>query len=800
MKRSLGAGVFVGASNLAGQPVPRRGRAVALSRAFGSRRSEWCLQGLIAVIVIAYGVSTLLVHRPPSGYNTLWDGWVQNIASALPVIPVLLRARRSPELRWAWLAMAAGIMLYTMADLVYTYHDQNLKPIPSPAPSDAFYLSCNAAFIVGFAILTQSSFGRAHASMRLDGAIAGLAIAAVAGVIWFEPMLELSGRPFQAAVDLAYPVCALVLIVLLVAGLAPHRYRPDWTTVLLMTGVAWSVAGSVIFLNQSADGTYVAGTLLGDTWLMSFFFIGLAASVRGRRRSAGRYAPVSRQAGVAVVPVVFGVVSLGVLATSFYRHDASVVVTLAIAALGLVICRMAMTLREVRQSTANHQDARTDYLTGLPNRRAFLERLESTFFSEQRAAGHAGVLLVDLDGFKEVNDALGHTAGDELLCVVAKRFEQRLGNRGVLARIGGDEYACACPVTGEEDLVAIARDLSQALSDPCVLDGMSVRVGASIGVAVSRPGAKINGELLRCADVAMYEAKRNQSGVAAYRAEADPNSRERLALIDALRDALGAKALVLHYQPTLDIRTGTISGVEALVRWQHPSLGLLYPDSFIPLAEQNGLMPQLSRAVLAMAVTQAARLDRAGHRLGMSVNISRYDLVDEDLAGYVDGVLTSHGFPPDRLTLEVTESALGGDPDRAERCVLQLRARGLRVSIDDFGVGYSSMSQLLGLAIDELKIDKSFTLRLTSDPRAQAIVRSTIELARALSLTLVAEGIETEEVLHSLQSLGADIGQGYLISRPLTSDQLDEYLAHPDRVGRLVLPEPRLLLTAGKVS
>jgi diguanylate cyclase len=748
------------------------------------------LQGLIVVMVIAYGVSTLVVHRPPSGYNTFWDGWVENIASVLPAIPLLLRARRSRELRWAWLAMAAGVILYTMADLVYLFHDENLKPIPSPAPSDAFFLSCNAAFIVGFAILTQSSFGRVHASVRLDGAIAGLAIAAVAGVIWFEPMLDLSGRPFQAAVDLAYPVCALVLLVLLVAGLAPHRYRPNWTTVLLMIGVAWSVVGSVIFLKESAAGTYVAGTLLEETWLLSFFFIGLAASVRDRRRSGGRRAPVSLPAGIAVVPVVFGVVSLGVLATSLYRHDSSVVVTFAIAALGLVICRMAMTLREVRHSTANHQDARTDYLTGLPNRRAFLERLESTLFSEQRATGYAGVLLVDLDGFKEVNDALGHTAGDELLCVVAKRFEQRLGNRGVLARIGGDEYACACPVTGEEDLVAIARDLSQALSDPCVLDGMSVRVGASIGVAVSRPGAKTNGELLRCADVAMYEAKRTQSGVAAYRAEADPNSRERLALIDALRDALGAQALILHYQPTLDMRTGTISGVEALVRWQHPSLGLLYPDSFIPLAEQNGLMPQLTRAVLGMAVTQAARLDRAGHRIGMSVNISRYDLVDEDLAGYVDDLLALHGFPPDRLTLEVTESALGGDPDRAGRCVLKLRARGLRVSIDDFGVGYSSMSQLLGLAIDELKIDKSFTLRLTSDPRAEAIVRSTIELARALSLTLVAEGIETEEVLHSIRSLGADIGQGYLISRPLTSDQLDEYLAHPDRLDRLVLPEP----------
>src|SRR5580658_7337303 len=472
-------------------------------KALGSIRSEWRLQAVIAAIMVAYGVSTLVVHRPSTGYNTFWDGWVENIASVLPVIPLLLRARRSSELRWAWLSMAAGVMLWTLANLVYTYHDQNLRPIPSPAPSDAFFLSCNVAFIVGFAILTQASFGRVHASVRLDGAIAGLAIAAVAGVVWFEPVLHVSGRPFQAAVDLAYPVCALVLLVLLVAGLAPHRYRPNWTTALLMTGVASSVVGSVIFLNQSASGTYVAGTLLGETWLLCFFFIGLAGSVRDRRRSGGARASVSSPAGIAVVPVVFGAVSLGVLATSIYRHDTPVVLILATSALGLVICRMAITLREVRQSMANHQDARTDYLTGLPNRRAFLERLGSRLSSKPDAGGGTGVLLVDLDGFKEVNDALGHTAGDELLCVVAKRFERRLGDRGVLARLGGDEYACACPVADEGDLVAIARDLAETLSDPCVLDGVSVRVGASIGVALSHPDARANGELLRRADVAM---------------------------------------------------------------------------------------------------------------------------------------------------------------------------------------------------------------------------------------------------------------------------------------------------------
>ena len=287
-----------------------------------------------------------------------------------------------------------------------------------------------------------------------------------------------------------------------------------------------------------------------------------------------------------------------------------------------------------------------------------------------------------------------------------------------------------------------------------------------------------------------------QSGVSAYRAGTDPNSRDRLALLDALRDAINNGELVLYYQPTLDMRTATVRGVEALVRWPHPTLGLLYPDSFIPLAERNGLMPQLTRAVLEMAVAEAARLDRAGRRIQMSVNISRHDLVDEDLAGYVDHVLARHEVAHDRLTLEITESALGGDPERAERCVAQLRARGLRVSIDDYGVGYSSMSQLLGLAIDELKIDKSFIIGPNSDPRAQAIVRSAIELARALDVTVVAEGVETEEVLRSLQSIGADIGQGYVIARPLTSGQLDDYLAQQGPARR---PPPDLKSATVKV-
>jgi diguanylate cyclase (GGDEF)-like protein len=760
--------------------LPERGAGQQSALSLSPR--EWCLQGTILAGVIAYAISTFVVHRPPSGYNTIWDGWIYNIIQMLPVIVVLMRVRRSPALRSAWLAMAIGITLIVLGDLVYTYHDQNLKPIPEPAPSDAVYLLAYATLIVGIALLTQSSFGRVHVSVRLDGAIAGLATGALAGMIWFDPLLHASGRPLETAVYLAYPSCDLALIVLLAAGLAPHRYRPNRSTVLLMTGVAWFVVGDVITLTRVADNTYVAGTPLDACWPIGLFFVGLAASMRDRRRSGRSRAPVSSPAGISVVPVMFAAVSLAVLIASLVRHDSPAVLAIAIAALALVIVRMWMTLGEVRLSVANYQDARTDYLTGLPNRRAFLERLEAACSCGEGHDVDAGVLLVDLKDFKEINDALGPTAGDDLLCVVAKRIEHRLGERGIVARVGGDEFAFACRGHCEEELVAVGHEISEVLSDPCVVDGTSVRMGASVGAAVSQPEGSGADELLRRADVARYEAKHTQSAVSVYRAEIDPSSRDSLVLLDALRDAIDSRTLVLHYQPTVNMRTGAVYGVEALVRWQHPIRGMLYPDRFIPLAERNGLMPQLTHAVLDLAVAQAAQLDQAGQRINMSVNISRYDLVNEDLPDYVDNLLAAYEFPHCRLTLEITESALGGDADRVEDCVRRLRARGLRISIDDFGVGYSSISQLLRLALDELKIDQSFVFRLTSDPHAKAIVAAVIEVARSLDITTVAEGIENEEIFRLLQTMGADIGQGYLIARPLTPERLDEFLAQPNQI------------------
>ena len=754
----------------------------------------WQLIG--GVLVVAYGLSTFLVKRPLDGYSSVWDGWVYNIASLVPIVPVLLGARRRPTLRWAWIALAGGIALNAAGNLDYLFYDQNLHPIPNPASSSVPFLLSYVGFILCVAIMTQRSFGRLFSSVRLDGAITGLTVAAVAAALWFDPVLKVSGRPLQVAVEMAFPLLDLVLLVLLVAGLAPQRYRPTWPVALLMVGVIWFVFGDVIFLNQSASNSYVQGTPLDETWILGIFLMGLAAGVQDDRRSQARRGPVESPTGVQLVPIVFGIVSVGVLAYSRFYHVPTIAPAMAMVALVLVILRMALTFRELKHAAENFRAARTDELTGLPNRRAFQEAVESKFRSV-RSHEHVGVLLIDLDGFKEVNDSLGHHAGDELLRVIAKRFHGQIADLGALARVGGDEFACVLAVTSEDELVDVARELITTLTATVALDGVTVRVGASIGVAISPQHGATHDELLRCADVAMYEAKRLQSSVCRYNPEDDPNSRQRLALIHELRTAIDERALTLHYQPTLDIHTAEVSGVEALVRWQHPTRGLLYPEHFVPLAERVGLIPQLTRAVLEQAIAESARLARAGHNLRMSVNISRFDLVDETLPAYIDQLLALHDVPHDQMTLEITESCLSDDPARSKRSIQKLRAHGIRISIDDFGVGYSSMSQLLELPIDELKIDKSFALALESDERAQAIISSAVELARALELVIVVEGVEIPKTLPLLQRLGVDVAQGFHISYPLTEKHLDEFLTESTHKHGLKPEAPVPLVAAG---
>jgi diguanylate cyclase (GGDEF)-like protein len=753
------------------------------------RRTRWgvprpllshdeAVQLLIAGLLLAFLTSTILAPRR-GGLSTLWDGVVYTSASLLPFIPIARRIRRSSAQRSAWLALALAVLLNWSAVVLVVLRMQFALAPELPRWAGAAHSVAAFALLAGVGLLTQSSLRRVPASQRLDGLVGGLAAASVIAMMAFRTMLGSPGGVFVTISRVVNPACDLLLCALVVAGVVSSRHRPNWPTILVMAGAGAWVGGDVALWHLGGASGVIGGTPLAASWLAGLWAVSLGASVADRRqerdrRRSGRTAP-----WVALVPVVGGAVALSVVAATL-REDRwpPIVSFLGLAALAVTVVRMWSSLREENHLVATaSRDARTDPLTGLPNRRSIFEQIESQLHATPPVA--TGVILIDLDGFKEVNDSLGHLAGDELLDIIGERFASAVGAQGVFGRLGGDEFAMVASSASSERLIELARDLRATLAEPCALDGISVHVGASMGIAVAASAESTSVELLRSADVAMYEAKRTRSGIEVYRASADANSREQLELLADLRRAIDSRELRLHYQPTLDMPSGRITGVEALARWPHATLGTVYPETFIPMTERAGLMPQLTRAVLAKAITETASLHRAGHRLRLSVNISRYDLLDSELPGYISDLLRFHAFPANYLTIEITETSLGTDPDRAAKCIQQLRSRGVRVSIDDYGVGYSSMSQLLELVIDEIKIDKSFVTGLCSDSRAEAIVRSAVGVARALGVSLVTEGIETEDVLQALRHIGADIGQGYFISKPLPYDELCAFLESP---------------------
>ena len=418
-----------------------------------------------------------------------------------------------------------------------------------------------------------------------------------------------------------------------------------------------------------------------------------------------------------------------------------------------------------------------DPLTGLANRALLADRTEAALDAATRSGATTALLLVDLDRFKEINDTFGHKYGDQLLTLIGRRFAAAVGDGDTVARIGGDEFAVLLPDV--EDLAAattIAANLQQALETSFKVEGVELEVDASIGIVLSGEHGTDAATLLQHADVAMYVAKSRNVGIFAYSKEIDEYSPERLALLGDLRRALEMHEIVLHYQPKVSVASGEVVGVEALARWQHPTRGLLFPDSFIAAAEHTGLIGPFTSYVLDAALTQARIWADKGLPMSVAVNLSGHNLLDEHLPTEVAELLATHGVPASLLELEVTESAIMLDPLRARRLLQNLSDLGIRLSIDDFGAGYTSLSQLKTLPIDELKIDRSFVMTMSSDARDALIVRSVVELGQNLGLNIVAEGVETAEALATLRGFGCDIAQGYFIARPAPVESFDAWL------------------------
>jgi diguanylate cyclase (GGDEF)-like protein len=419
-----------------------------------------------------------------------------------------------------------------------------------------------------------------------------------------------------------------------------------------------------------------------------------------------------------------------------------------------------------------------DGLTDLPNRALLYRRIQRAIGSAGRGAGLAALLLIDLDRFKEVNDTLGHDHGDALLVEVAGRLRGALRRGDTLARLGGDEFAVLlCDLPDRAAVAELAGRLHDALRRPLSLNGVAVELEASIGAALCPDHGRDVNTLFQRADVAMYDAKRSKAAVATYNPERDPYSADRLGLLAELRRALAGDELVLHYQPKVAVAGGAVTGVEALVRWQHPERGLLSPAEFVPLAERTGTVSDLTRWVLDAALAQCRRWRDAGIDLPVAINLAAANIVDPTLPDAVAAALARHGVPGNRLECEISEDTVMSDPASAMDVLGRLREMGLRLSLDDFGTGHSSLAYLKRLPLDEVKIDRSFVLGMIVDENDAVIVRSTIDLARNLGLDVVAEGVESEAILRGLGALHCDVAQGFHLSRPLPAAELEAWLA-----------------------
>ena len=427
---------------------------------------------------------------------------------------------------------------------------------------------------------------------------------------------------------------------------------------------------------------------------------------------------------------------------------------------------------EQRMREIEHQ-ALHDALTDLPNRTLFHDRVEQALRAARRAGGGVCVMLIDLDRFKEVNDTLGHASGDVLLQEVARRLRAPVRECDTVARLGGDEFGVlATGVATPTEAIVLADKLREALAEPIAVGGLALEVESSIGIAIAPEHGLDVETLIRHADVSMYVSKRTHSP-AVYTPETDHHSRVRLTLVADLRRALEREELVVYYQPQACATTGAVRTMEALVRWEHPVHGLLTPDQFVPVAEQTGLIRPLTLYMLDAALRQCAAWRSAGYDLAVAVNVTGRDLLDLHFPDQVAAAIARAGVAPDALELEITESTIMTDAARARSVLVQLSELGVRLAIDDFGSGHSSLGYLKRLPIDVLKIDRSFVMNMADGSDDAVIVRSTIDLGHNLGLEVVAEGVETEEALAQLMELGCDSVQGYFLGRPQPTDAVE---------------------------
>jgi diguanylate cyclase (GGDEF)-like protein len=687
---------------------------------------------------------------------------VYNLSVAFVVAATWSLPKGHPH-RKIWLVIAFSECMPLAGELIVTGYYGGYEQLPFPSIADAFFM---AFYPISFASLVALclvySKGLRARTVALDTLITALTVFAYLLWLVFDRVIgsvdgSLATR-FLILLPPAFDMLMVVVIVIFMVIVQRSERRP-WMVLLLAALSLRTLADTAYYLG-TARGTYDSGSLVDIAWPAAATCFAYGSLSSTHRRIA---AEANRSWLQLTIPSLLGASSLGLLIIDRTAGGVPTLsVALAVATVVLVGLRNVSAYRELQHLATARKDLRTDELTNIGNRRLVNEILSKQVSADQPF----GVVIIDLDRFKEVNDSLGHATGDELLRLVAERLRAHVGLNGSVARLAGDEF---CAIAPSGDMTNLFLDqLHSELVRPYIVRNELLHIGASMGAAYFPTNATTATDVLARSDHAMYRAKVNRLPWVCYDGDLDLPERDRLALNEGLRASIAGGLVVPHYQAKIDLLSNELVGFEALARWDHPEHGLIPPSRFLPIAERAGLMVPLTISIMKAVANDIRRADElGGQQVTVAINIDVQALASPQLPNEVKQILSEAGVDPSRIIFEVTESSIMADRELSISTLNRLRHLGCAISIDDYGTGYSSLAYLRDLPVTELKLDRTFAERI-DDPVTKAIVRSTVALADELGLSLVAEGIESAQAARAVRKLGCQIGQGYFFHRPTT--------------------------------
>lgn len=714
---------------------------------------------LLVWVTVPVFIASTLIGQAGIASDTL--AAVAPLMLCILIARVLVSAVARPRQRASLAALALGLLLWMVASIVVTT-TRSTGTVQLPLSAVEWLFLCSYMGFAAFAFLDGYGRTRTTAAEVLQAVILTGGAACLAAVLLVPVSSAIGTTGASVLIALLYPLADVLIVLVLVTQIGIGRRVLDARSLMVLAGFTAIALADAVFARNLANGVYDSSVLLQSLWAAGWVLVGQGAA---RTRAVAR--DVLRPgAGVAVI-LTSAFMAMGVLAVPWPELQQWYVVLPALVTLVAAGARLLLSLDEARRSTEAYRRALIDDLTGLPNQRGLLDRVDAD-------PRNCALLMIDIEGLKDVNSSFGHESGDVVLSLFGVRLAETLGPHGTAGRLGGDIFAA---LVDEADLAAAetwATRVRTDLARPFDVQGLEVVLDTTIGGAVRLAGEPAS-SLLRRAHLAMGHARAQHVGIAMYDPSYDASSLEHLQVAEALRHGVDGGEFVLWYQPQVDASTHAVIGLEALVRWAHPTRGILTPDAFLPTARRTGVMPALTDIVLRQAVHDCRSWADAGYAWTVSVNISPPELMSGTIAPSLRRLLAEVGLPPDRIVVEVTEDTFLADPARAAQVLADLSQQGMQVSVDDYGTGFSSLAYLRDLTAHEVKIDRTFTTDLPRDERAGLIVASTVQMAHALGLRVVAEGVETQEASVALADYGVDLLQGYLVARPMPADEVEPW-------------------------